>query len=253
MEETIDLIEFNEGNLDDKGCYCLRSKPNSSGYKNKMNWLLGRFEEGLKYVKIMENKKPARFIEYTPIEHSTRVIYGENYLVIHCLWVNITGKGYASQLIDKCVQDAREQKKAGVIVVTNPETSWTPSKEVFIKNNFVEVERGPYGFELLVHKFGDSPNPYFPKDWDERLKRYNHLTILRTPQCPFIDIATDHVVAAVAKLGIKAKILDLKSREELLKLSPTPYAIYGVVFKNKLISYHRMTVHSAIKRLKELV
>jgi len=33
-------------------------------------------------------------IEYTPIEYSSRVVYGENYLVIHCLWINITGKGY---------------------------------------------------------------------------------------------------------------------------------------------------------------
>ncbi|MUK87880.1 GNAT family N-acetyltransferase [Ornithinibacillus sp. L9] len=251
--ELVELVELEENNLDGKGCYCLRSKPNSSGYINKNDWLKNRFNEGLKYIKIMENSKPAGFIEYTPIEYSSRVVYGENYIVIHCLWVNITGKGYASKLIKKCIQDAREQNKDGVIVVTNPNTSWTPSKDVFIKNNFIEVENGPYGFELLVHKFGNSPDPYFPNDWDDRLKPFKELTILRTQQCPFVDIATDNVVKGASKLGIHVEIIDINSREELLRLSPTPYGIYGVIYKSKLISFHRLTVHSATKRLKELV
>jgi hypothetical protein len=251
--DKIEMVELNEENLEDKGCYCLRSKPNSTGYLNKNKWLLGRFNEGLKYIKILENSKPAGFIEYTPIENSSRVVHGENYLVIHCLWVNITGKGYASKLINKCIQDAKVQNKDGVIVITNPDTSWTPSKEVFIKNHFIEVDRAPYGFELFVKKFRNSPNPYFPNNWDERLKAYKELTILRTQQCPFVDIATENVVNAANKLGINADIIDINSREELLRLSPTPYGIYGVIYQNKLISYHRLTVHSAMKRLKGLV
>jgi len=250
--ETIEMIELDEENLEDKGCFCLRSKPNSKGYINKNEWLMGKFNEGLKYIKIMENSKQAGFIEYTPIEYSSRVVYGENYLVIHCLWVHITGKGYASKLINKCIQDAKEQNKDGVIVITNPDTSWTPSKDVFIKNNFIKVDHAPYGFELLVNKFGDSPDPFFPNDWDERLKPFKDLTILRTQQCPYVDISTDNVVKAANKLGINAEIIDIKNREELLRLSPTPYGIYGVIYKNKLISYHRLTVHSAMKRLIEL-
>lgn len=247
------MVELEEENLDIEGCYCLRSKPNSTGYINKNEWLIDRFKEGLKYIKIMENSKPAGFIEYTPIEYSSRVVYGENYLVIHCLWVNITGKGYASKLIQKCIQDAKDHNKDGVIVITNPDTSWTPSKDIFIKNNFIEVDQAPYRFELLVHKLRPSPNPSFPKDWAERLKLFNELTILRTQQCPFVDIATDNVLKGAEKLGIRAEVIDIKNREELLKLSPTPYGIYGVVYKNKLISFHRLTVHSVMKRLKEFI
>ena len=249
----IEIVELDEGNLDSKGCYCLRSKSNSTGYINKNEWLKGKFNEGLKYVKIMENSKPAGFIEYTHIEYSSRVVYGENYLVIHCLWVNITGKGYASQLINKCIQDAKVQNKDGVIVITNQETSWTPSKDIFLKNDFIEIERAPYGFELLVHKFRHSKDPYFPSDWDDRLKSFKNLTILRTQQCPFVDIASDNIVKAADNLNIKTEIIDLKNREEILKLSPTPYGIYGVIYKNKLISFHRLTYHSAMKRLKELL
>ncbi|GGA72399.1 GNAT family N-acetyltransferase [Ornithinibacillus halotolerans] len=252
MEQTVELIELTEGNLEEKGCYCLRSKPNSVGYKGKNEWLKGKFHDGLKYIKINENNKQAGFIEYVPIERSSRVVYGENYLVIHCLWVGITGKGYASQLIESCIQDAKKQQKAGVIVVTNPDTSWTPSKEVFIKNGFEEVDHAPYGFELLVYKNSNSANPHFPTDWEERLQRFEKLTILRTPQCPFIDVATDNVLIGANKLEIETTTIDLKDRRELLELSPTPYGVYGVVYKKQLIAYHRLTTHSAYKRLKEL-
>lgn len=247
------MVALDEENLNDEGCYCLRSQPNSTGYTNKNKWLTERFNEGLKYIKIMEKGKPAGFIEYTPIEYSSRVVYGENYLVIHCLWVNITGKGYSSKLINKCIQDAKEQNKNGVIVITNPDTSWTPSKDIFIKNDFLEIDHAPYGFELLVHKFRDLPDPYFPDDWDERLKLFKDITIIRTQQCPFVDIATDNVIEGANKLGINAEIIDIKNREELLRLSPTPYGIYGVIYKNTLISFHRLTVHSAMKRMKQLV
>lgn len=243
---------LNQENLEGEGCYCLRSKPKSSGYKGKNDWLTSKFKENLKYIKLMEDNKPAGFIEYIPIEYSSRVVYGENYLVIHCLWINNTGKGYASKLIQTCIDDAKEQNRAGVIVVTNPTTSWTPSKEVFIKNNFEEVDLAPNGFELLVYKIEDAPNPYFPTNWTERLSAYEDLTILRTHQCPFLDIATDNIATAATKLGLKANIIELQSREELLNLSPTPYGVYGVIYKQKLITYHRLTTHSAMKRLKEL-
>ncbi|MBO1627499.1 GNAT family N-acetyltransferase [Bacillus arachidis] len=250
--EIFDIVSVDETNLEREGCYCLRSKPNSTGYINKNRWLMERFKEGLKYMKIMEDSKLAGFIEYAPIEYSSRVVYGENYIVIHCLWVHITGKGYASKLIQQCMKEAKKQNKNGVIVVTNSNTSWTPSKDIFIKNEFIEIAQAPYGFELLVYKFDDSPNPYFPSDWNERLQTFHELTIVRTQQCPFIEVASDNVLEAANKLGIKTIIIDIQSREELLKLSPTPYGIYGVIFKNELITYHRLTIHSAMKRLKEL-
>ena len=248
-----EIVELNGQNLNESGCYCLRSKPGSAGYKNKSEWLQAKFTEGLKYIKIYENNKPAGFIEYTPIEHSSRVVYGANYLVIHCLWVSVTGKGYASQLIKRCIAVAESQGKAGVIVVTNPSTSWTPSKDIFLKNGFVEIGAAPHGFELLVNKFRQAPDPYFPNDWEERLNAFKDLTILRTHQCPFVEIATDNVVMAASKLGIQVNIIDMENREELLRLSPTPYGIYGVVYKNQLVSFHRLTIHSAMKRLREIM
>ncbi|WP_368072777.1 hypothetical protein [Bacillus sp. FJAT-27225] len=81
--EAIEMIGITEDNVDTQGCFCLRSKPNSIGYKNKKSWLLDRVGEGLKYIKLIENGKPAGFIEYTPIE-----IRHESYLV-KIIWLSI--------------------------------------------------------------------------------------------------------------------------------------------------------------------
>lgn len=251
--DQIGLIELDEVSLEAEGSYCLRSKPGSAGYTGKNRWLETCFHKGLKYVKLTENGKPAGFIEYTPIEHSSRVVYGEHYIIIHCLWIGVTGKGYASMLIRKCIEDAKALGKEGVAVITNSTTSWTPSKEVFIKNGFREADQAPYGFELMVYPFGHQPVPRFPNNWEERLNLFPRLTILRTPQCPYLDIAADNIAEAADKLGLHAEIVDMKDREELLRLSPTPYGVYGVVYKRKLIAYHRLTVHSAIKRLKGML
>lgn len=248
------MIELDNEILEGNGSYCLRSKKLSEGYLNKNKWLNDRFEEGLKYVQLFENKKPIGFIEYTEAEFSSRVVHADNYIVIHCLWVSAMGKGFGSKLINKCIEDAKRLNKDGVAVVTNSETSWTPSKDIFLKNNFKVVDTAPFNFELLVNKFNeDACSPYFPTDWEERLIKFENLTVLRSFQCPYVDIATKNILEGADKLGIKVELIEFKNREELMRLSPTPYGIYSVVYKGKLITFHRLTVHSVIKRLKELM
>jgi N-acetylglutamate synthase-like GNAT family acetyltransferase len=248
----LQMVEVDTKILEGMGSYCLRSKKNSQGYMNKNKWLNQNFEEGLRYIQLVEQKKQVGFIEYTDAAFSSRVVHADDYLVIHCLWVSETGKGYGRQLINKCLQDAKRNSKQGVVVVTNSETAWTPSKDIFLKCGFKLVDTGLYNFELFVYRFENSMTvPAFPTNWEERLGRFEELTILRSFQCPYVDVATENIIAGASKLGLDVRIIDLKNREELMELPPTPYGIFAVVFKKKLISFHRLTVHSVMKRLKE--
>ncbi|MGE7926830.1 GNAT family N-acetyltransferase [Lysinibacillus xylanilyticus] len=249
----IELIELNNELLEGIGSYCLRSKKKSSGYLNKNKWLNNRFEEGLKYVQVIDNKKQVGFIEYTEAENSSRVVHADGYLVIHCLWVSEVGKGYGTRLINKCIEDAKKQAKKGVVVISNSKTSWVPSKEIFLKNDFKLIDTAPYDFELLVYPLSyEAEQPYFPNDWVDRLKKFNNLTILRSFQCPYVEIATENIITGANKLNIPVELIDLKDREELMELSPTPYGIFSVIFKGQLLTFHRLTVHSVIKKLREL-
>lgn len=251
MEQRI--IELDYAMLEEAGSYCLRSKKKSAGYLGKNKWLGERMEDGLKYVQLFVGEKQAGFIEYTDGEHSSRVVFAENYVIIHCLWVAETGKGYGSALVQKCLDDAKQRGKHGVAVVTSSETGWTPSKDIFLKNGFIQVDTASPDFELLTYKFAsDSENPYFPAEWEQRLQRFDRLTVLRSFQCPYVDIATQNVLEGAAVLGIKAEVRDLETREELMELSPTPYGIFAVIYQGKLVTYHRLTVHSVIKKLKSI-
>ncbi|WP_419150250.1 hypothetical protein [Lysinibacillus xylanilyticus] len=53
---NVELVECNHEFLEGTGSFCLRSKKKSSGYLNKNKWLNNSFEEGLKYVQVMDNK-----------------------------------------------------------------------------------------------------------------------------------------------------------------------------------------------------
>jgi N-acetylglutamate synthase-like GNAT family acetyltransferase len=218
------MVELDTKILEGMGSFCLRSKKKSLGYINKNKWLNDRFEEGLRYVQIIENNKQVGFFEYTEAEYSSRVVLAKDYLVIHCLWVSETGKGYGTRLINLCLQEARKRSKQGVVVVTNPETSWTPSKDIFLKNDFTLVDTAPYGFELLVLPFETGTAlPLFPTNWEERANQFKELTILRSFQCPYIEVATQNILEGANTLGLKVKVIDFQSREELMEQSPTPY------------------------------
>jgi len=250
----VELVEFNAELLKGIGSYCLRSKKRSNGYINKNKWLNNRFEEGLKYVQVIANKKQVGFIEYTEAENTSRVVHADGYLVIHCLWVSEVGKGYGARLINKCLEDAKKLGKKGVVVITNSTTSWAPSKDIFLKNDFQLIDAAPYDFELLVYPLSsEAEQPYFPNDWEERLKRFNNLTILRSFQCPYVEIATENIIAGASTLNIPVEIIDLKGRKALMELAPTPYGIFSVIYKGQLLTFHRLTIHSVIKKLRELM
>ncbi|WP_283657877.1 hypothetical protein [Paenibacillus sp. RC343] len=89
-------------------------------------------------------------------------------------------------------------------MVTNMDTSWAPGPDIFLKNGFQHVEDAPYSFQLYVYKLNrDHSDLYFPNNWVQRLVRFSEgLTILRTHQCPYLEITTQNVIEAAEKAGI---------------------------------------------------
>lgn len=237
--------------IDEHGSYCMRSMQKQPGYKKKLNWTENQFDQGLNYVQFKQGKKTLGFIEYAPGESSWRVMHADGYMVIHCIWIGTPGLGLGSKLIQLCLQDAREKKMKGVAVLTNPDTGWAPSKDIFIRNGFQFVEDGPYSFELYVYPFSEVGElPYFPNNWDERLVRFSEgLTILRTDQCPYLEVATENLLQAAIAANIQPNIIHIQNRAQMMELSPTPYGVFNVIYNGELIAYHRMTARGFMKKL----
>ncbi len=241
MENTFELITVNAENVDKLGFFCYMSKRKAPGYRQKREWLEARFAEGMKLLMIHETGgRMVGFIEYIPGEYAWRAVNAPGYMVIHCLWVvgKGKGKGYGRRLIEACLEDARAQNKRGVVTVATDRV-WMAKKDIFIKNGFEEVDQAPPSFHLLVRRFDDAPLPTFPNDWEARQAKFGAgLTIVRTPQCPYIDDAVHGVMQAAKEKGIPTKIVELHSAQEVREISPSPYGVFGIVLDGKLFAYH---------------
>jgi len=217
------------------------SKRKAPGYTQKRDWLAERLAEGLKIHMIHEiGGRTVGFIEYIPGEFAWRAINAPGYLVIHCLWVvgKGKGKGYGNHLLKICLDDARAQGKHGVVMVAS-DGVWLAKKDLFLKNGFEEVEQAPPSFRLLVYRFNDSPLPAFPSDWVDRQARFGEgLTVVRSPQCPYIEDAVDTALEYAAEKNIAARVVSFSTAADLQKNSPSPYGVFGLVLDGKLLAYH---------------
>ena len=121
MSDSVEIVTVNGTSVDEYGFFCYKSKRKSEGYRKKLHWLRERFAEGLKIHIVYEGDRSVGFVETIPGEHTWRVVEAPNYLVVHCLWVVGRGKkkGYGSRLLDACVEDAQQQGKFGVAMVSS--------------------------------------------------------------------------------------------------------------------------------------
>jgi len=240
MPDTFDIITVTADNVEKTGFFCYMSKRKEPGYKQKRAWLDARFAEGMK-IKILHEHggRDTAFIEYIPGEYAWRAVHAPRYLVIHCLWVvgKGKGKGYGTRLIQECIEDARLQGKSGVVMVSS-DGNWLASKELFLKNGFEEVDQAPPSFQLLVHRFGPDPLPVFPNDWEARAAAFGPgLTVVRTNQCPYNENAANGIIRFAAAKGIQARVVELRSAQDVREQAPCAYGTFGVVYNGKLFSY----------------
>jgi GNAT superfamily N-acetyltransferase len=246
----MNIIEVDKRNVSQKGFFCYMSKKRSEGYRRKLSWLEQRFDEGLK-IKMLDLEQGARgFIEYIPGEFAWRAVNAQGYMFIHCLWVvgQSRGKGYGRLLLNDCIKEAGKLGMRGVAVLAS-ERPWLADKQFFVRHGFQPVDRfGP--FTLAAIRFGGFAWPSLPTDFNERPGRYGRcLSIMRSDQCPYVEAAVKIAIAAAQKLGIEAEVLELRSSEDVRRLSPSPYGVFGLVYGGRLVSYHNLVESELLKSL----
>lgn len=235
---SLEIIDIGPADLEAYGFFCYMSKKKSEGYQRKLAWLRDRFAEGMR-LKLL--KLPERgFIEYIPGESAWRAVHAEGFMLIHCLWVvgRSKGRGFGRTLINECLADAQRAKMKGVAMVTS-ETVWMSGRRLLDALGFECVDTAPPAFSLMVKKFGKQPSPSFAGNWAQKARACGpNLTILRSDQCPYIVDAVALAETTAAKAGVKSQVIELKSRDDLMRRSPSPYGVFGLVLDGRLLSYH---------------
>lgn len=236
-EKTFKIIDVGAGNVEQTGFFCYMSKRKTEGFQRKLDWLKARFAEGMR-IKMLE--LPERgFIEYIPGDYAWRAVTAPGYMFIHCLWVvgKTKGKGMAGVLLEECIEDAKHAGMNGVAMVTS-ERVWLVGKKLFIKHGFESVAEIE-SFNLMVQRFKDAAVPNFTGNWHHKASRYGEgLTIIRSDQCPYIPDATNTVLEFAKERGIPARVVELKSCQDVRDLAPSPYGVFSIVYNGQLLSYH---------------
>ncbi|MDP8207096.1 MAG: YoaP domain-containing protein [Candidatus Electryonea clarkiae] len=252
-DQEIRLTAVTPANIDKTGFFCFRNRRSEEGYSRKKEWLLERFDEGLKIQLITEGG--LGFIEYIPGEYAWRGVNADGYMFIHCLWV--TGKrrnvGCGTALLETCFRDARETGKKGVAMITS-EGYFMMSKRFMLKHDFVSVENYPPSFKLMVKKFEDAPDPSFTGNWDEKLAAFGEgLTVITSDHCPHHADAVNVCIETSKELGVKYRIVELKSSRDVREKSPSPFGTFGLVYNGKFVDHYTFNKKTFLKQMAKVM
>ncbi len=212
----MEYIQLTQENIEKEHICCAISSNKDSQVISKKEWLRARMQEGLVFLKADIRGKC--FIEYIPAENAWVPIQADNYMHINCFWVSgsCKGHGYANDLLERCIQDARQKGKAGITVISSA------TKKPFLSDPNYLAHKGfrladtaaPF-FELLYLPF--TPQAQIPK-WKECAKTPRNdlkgFSVYYTNGCPFTAKYVPMLEQCAVKNNVQLTAIKIDSRQK---------------------------------------
>ena len=236
LSGNCDFINLTPNNIPAEHLSCIiRSKKIHAGIEAKRQWLSERLKEGHVFRKLQV--KGTVFIEYAPLETAWVPIAGTNYYYIYCLWVagEHKGKGYAKQLLEYCISDAKEKGKSGICMLgSNRQKHWLSDQGFAKKHGFKVVDVTDNGYELLALSFNGT-TPEFTRNVKNHKIGNQELTIYYDAQCPFIYQSVDVVRQYCEIHNIPVSLILIDTLQKAKEL-PSVFNNWGVFYKGDFIT-----------------
>ena len=229
-----------ENLADEHLCCIIRSKKAHPGVEAKRQWLAQRLPEGHVFRKLDE--KATVFIEYAPLETAWVPILGDNYLYIYCLWVTgeSKGKGYGRELMEYCLDDAREKGKSGVCMLgAAKQKAWLSDQAFARKFGFETVDTTENGYELLALSF-DGTLPHFSPTARAMRIESKTLTIYTGEQCPFVAQYRELIDRHCREKGIPVSFIPVDTLEKAKSL-PCVFNNIAVFYGGEFVTVNLIT------------
>jgi len=236
----IEIIDLTPENIAEYGVCGYKDVEKHLELRRKIEWFRKYYPKGLRIKAIISKQGGYQgMLEYIPGKYAHRPVDAEGYMFIHCIFVGFKkefkGKGYASSLIDTCIEESKSLKMKGVAVVTR-NGSFMANKDIFLKKGFVAVDSATPDFELLVLKFNKTaPSPKFKTFSPDRYD--DGLTIMRSAQCPYSVKNVDAILRTAKELRIKANLIEIEDYESAQK-TPCAFGTFCIIHNNEVISHH---------------
>lgn len=237
MSAQARVISVTPQNVETYGLFCVKSRKNP-GYARKLRWFLQEYPKGLR-LKILEDEagRQLGFIEYTAAEHAWRPVKAPHHLFIHCMFIYKNadkGRGHASLLIQDCLEDARQQGKAGVVAMSS-DGAWITNKRIFLKNGFRQVDqRGR--FELMHFSLAEGPLPRL-KDWERKQASYQGWHLLYASQCPWHQKCVEELGAYAKEHGVELQVREI-TEAAAGQAAPSGFGVFALLKDGQLLEDH---------------
>jgi hypothetical protein len=236
----IKIMDFTPENIADYGVCGYKDVEKHLELKRKVDWYKEYYPKGLRIKGLFSKSGGYQgMIEFIPGKYAHRPVNADGYNFIHCIFVGFKnefkGKGYATQMLLDCIEEAKKQKMNGVAVVTR-KGSFMAKREIFIKNGFESVDKADPDFELLVLKFdAKAKNPTFKKVSSRQYS--DGLTIFRSAQCPYSVKNVDAIIKTAKKMNLKVKLIEMDTVESVQN-APCAFGTFCIVNEGEVISHH---------------
>lgn len=225
----MEYIRVTKENLEKEHICCAISNNKDIQVSSKKAWLSERFDEGLVFLKSTERGKC--FIEYIPAEYAWVPLEADGYLFINCLWVSgsLKGKGYSTDLLDRCIEDAKQKGKKGLCVLSSAKKRPFLSDPKFLTHKgFLVSDEADNGIQLWYLPFEeDEEKPKFRECAKHPHTEEGGYVLYYTNQCPFTAKYVPIIEKIAEEQNVPFHAVHMESREMAQK-APTPVTTYAL-------------------------
>ena len=233
----MEFIKLTHENLEQEHICCAISSNKDPQVASKKAWLKERISEGLVFLKSAQRGKC--FIEYIPAEYAWVPIDANGYMHINCFWVSgsLKGHGYSNELLNACINDAKDKGKAGITVISSQKKKPFLSDPKYLAyKGFKVADTAEPCYTLLYLPFDE--NAVIPK-FKEQVKKphilENGFVLYYTAGCPYTAKYAPLIEECVKQNGIPLKIIQIDSLEKA-KNAPMAWTNYALFYNGEYVT-----------------
>lgn len=247
----MEIIKIDINNIETEHiCCAITEKKGENCVASKKAWLTERFEDGLVFRKLDARGKV--FIEYIPAEKAWCPIEAPGYMHINCFWVSgqYKGQGYASALLNECIEDAKAQGFCGLTVLSSAKKMPFLSDPKFLKyKGFEAADQAEPFFELLFLKFDENaPTPHFKDCAKKAVIDESGMVLYYTDQCPHTAKYAPLLAEIAEEHGCKLTLHKITTTEDAQN-APIPTTTYSFFYNGKFVTNEIYSEKKFIKYL----
>lgn len=238
----MDYIKLTNDNLEKEHICCAISNNKDIQVASKKAWIANSLNDGLVFLKSAERGKC--FIEYIPAERAWCPISANGYMHINCFWVSgsLKGHGYANDLLNACIADAKAQGKLGITVISSPKKMpYLLDPKYLSYKGFKIADTAEPFFNLMYLPLTDNaPLPQFKGCVKHPRIDKQGFVVYFTHACPFTAKYVPIIASYAKDKGIlfESVLIDSIDKAQTAPMAWTNYAVFynGQYITNEILN-----------------